>query len=415
MGKSKFKFSDLKDIFSPTVILCLLCLPVYRIVTTCTMLTDKWVTIQALGLSATNASFITSALQIVGIFLTMPAGMLLDTTEKKKNVLLLSWVFCVAGVLAYRFAPTSIRWYLLAQICLKITSASMTVILMAVIGGLVNPSIRGTAMAIAGVAGTIGDAYVRPVIVSVYAKSGFAATNNMAIGSIVILGILIMLLKNKNMVFKGGRKGQKASMNPLKAFKGISAPILWITFISCFMAIPNSLNGSWLTVAADARNVDIVQGFAVSGTIAVVMAVFAGIICDIIDGRIAFGISFIFGAIGLTMEGYAATSSMMTIAMAFAALSGRAAVFGRAITSKWADVSNIGRISAAMNCMLALVQFFGEPMIGLTVDNFGYPAAYSLGGVVCIACLAILIGVVLVQNKKEKSASMDENVNTANT
>ena len=392
---NKFKFADLKSLLTPTYLLCCVSFACSGLLGSVQRLTYTMYGINFLELTASTVAVLTTIMTFVGMFMRVPAGVMVNSGNKKRMIGIAAGAVELVGLLLYGMSGQNHMFYYIGNVIMKVGNSILAVTTMVMISAVVAPSVRGTSVAVSGLIGTITGQYARPVLVNLM--------NNYGIGSVCMVGyvaciltmVAALMMKEENLKFGAAAPAGKVSLNPFASLKKVSGIIVLVALGGGIAQLGGDMYDKFVPVVAKLRDIDVTGALTIAATIALIMSFVGGIICDIVDSRIYVSVALLVGAGALVAMGRAETATAMTMAIIVYAFVSRFTALIRTVVFKMCTPVEIGLAGGIITLFVDLSSICGEYFRGWIIDTIGYDAGFNFGAVCMVICAVIIIGVVL--------------------
>lgn len=348
---------------------------------------------KATGLSVALIGVAGTLYTLCGLFTRAPAARLTDG-DKKKLALIIGIggrgvVYLLMGV--FQNNPTM---YMILRCLQGITWALIGVCLISCMAVIVDKKVMGTAYAIFNAMLSIGKIIAKPFAQKMYMNHGFMTISVITFATAMLATLLIFFMDFDAPGLKYVPSEEKASKpkKSLNPFKGILVAAIPIAIIGGLARFGYQTDSLYTSVMAVERNLDPSAAFALGSTVATVVGLVVGVLCDFLGAKWLTIIMLLANGIGLIMIGNAHTASALLVAyVVYAGIGGKYDAPVKVLIMKTAPKEKQGAAAATQLLFNDLFSAVAGTVVGFIAGNAGYTVGFGVVGVISVVCALSLV------------------------
>lgn len=338
----------------------------------------------------------------VGMVCRLPLGSLCDRANIKK-ILIAAFAIRVMTSIQFAFVGGTVSY-----IIMRITTAMVWALI-----GVAIPTVLGVAMDKKALGGayslylgvwSLTHNYARPAGLALFKAYGGKTVGFVAAGLYIVAIILVLFMdygRIEEALAKSRQEKLLASAGTQKKKGILPSAILVKALPFCIMiAIPMFLYQAdmlYTPILAEERGLTIERALMIGGTLAAVMGIASGVMCDFLGSALTGVVFYLARGIGGILIGLAASQGMMELAIILYCFGENYDAPMTLLCMKQYNKDEIGRFNGTLYFTLDLVGLLSGAIVGVLV-KCGYSVTYAVtGGLIVLA--AVLVPFVLKLEK----------------
>ena len=358
--------------------------------------------VRDIGLAPAAIGTAVSVFMIAGLICRAPAGSITDNLKSKLKYVLSGAMFIKAIVwLGFLFIKSPAAYYVLFFID-GITWSFAGTALPAVLALSVDRRAMGSGYAVMmGLTQVIG-ASARPLGISLY--------NNYGIGRAAIVSVIIACAAAVLALFldAGALVGNAPAGGPKGAKKkgfGISMKVLPLALVAAMPIVLFNTESNFMAIFAEGEGLEYLAATTLGGSIAGILSIFVGVLCDIINPSLIIIVALLGEALGAFFWSISSSSRILGIGIILYYTFRFYATPLRIMGMKSVSRDEQGALSSTMLLCNDAMSLICNPVVGALVGVMGYRGVFRLETFWTLAAVVVYIILDRTALKKMREAT----------
>jgi MFS family permease len=348
----------------------------------------------AAGVDIAFIGLVATLYSATGMITRLPVGTMCDKYNIKK-IMLFGALFRAVASLSWLFVSGTVS-YTVARLLTAISWAVMGVTIPAILGIAMDKKALGAAYSLYVGFWSLTHNYGRPTGLAIYQKYGIKPVVYLAVGLYLGVAVLSFLLDYKKIEEQLQKsrleKSADAAVKPQKRSLLPSAILVKAIPACLLIAVPMFAYQAdllYTPILADERGIKIEAALYIAGTVAAIMGIVSGFLCDFIGSTVVAVIFYLARGIGAVMIGLAASQGMMSTALILYSFGENYDTPIMLLCMKGYDKSELGRFTGTEYFILDLTRLLSGIVVGL-LAKAGYPLTFDICGGLILLGLTVV-------------------------
>lgn len=353
-----------------------------------------------MGVDTAKGGLLTSSINLLGIFITIPLGVVMNKLGPRKMGLFGMGIITVGSILG-AFSTTSFYPMLVSQLIVGAGGAAISITGPYVIACLFAPELRGTANGAYIMAGTIAQLFMYNLVPRIVTPTNVTPAWWFNIAWCVVMIVVWIIFITDEVAPAAGTDGRKAP-SLVDTIKSLADTRMLRFFIggATMMASAIAVLAMSPTYLVQAKGMDV----AAAGSLVSVCAL-VGAVCSLFGGWLSdklntrkwlFVFCFAWMAISRVLIAFLPAGMLLNICIWLQGIPSITMGLFYTAGSDVIEKENYAMCSAVLNTGTKVGSFFGATIFGIiAASSFGFPGAYIFYAVVSIIpmiCMVTLKG-----------------------